>query len=761
MNFLNENKGSPRTHSQPPASEVLDKLAPALARGSSQDPASLGSSREVWTGRPYPLGATLTSEGVNFALFSEFATGVELCLFDELGQPEAERIRLVDRTDHVWHVFIPGLKAGQLYGYRVEGPYDPHRGHRFNANKLLLDPYAKAVAGKVDWSDALFGYKIGDPEADLSFDDRDNASAMVKGVVIDPSFDWEGDQAPRNALNESVIYECHVRGFSKLWDAVPENLRGTYAGLATPAAIEYFKSLGVTAIELLPVHHFITSRHLIDRGLTDFWGYNTLGFFAPESLYSSSGDRGQQVTEFKEMVKALHAAGLEVILDVVYNHTAEGNQMGPTLSFRGVDNASYYRLSPESQRYYMDYTGTGNTLHVPNPRVLQLLMDSLRYWVTEMHVDGFRFDLASALARELHEVKKLGAFFDVIHQDPIISQVKLIAEPWDIGDGGYQVGNFPVLWAEWNGKYRDSVRRFWKGDEGLMREFAYRLCGSADLYEASSKTPTASINFITAHDGFTLHDLVSYNDPHNEANGENNADGERNNNSWNCGHEGEGAPEDVLALRRRMMRNHIATLFLSQGVPMIRGGDERAGTQKGNNNAYCQDNEISWIDWKETPSSASLLEFTRRIIKLRADHVVFHRPHFFQGRDLRGNGVKDITWFNADGSEMSDEAWAADYAKVIGVQLAGDAMHLRDERGQALSDDTFLLYFNSFHNDLEIILPPADATTWSPIIDTSQESGFPEGKPSLQAGGKILLPARSLMVLRRSSTPSKSASLRN
>ena len=706
-------------------------------------------SFRLWQGQPYPLGATWTGEGVNFALFSEFATGVELCLFDDLYQPESQRIRLHERTDYVWHGFLPELKPGQFYGYRVEGPYEPHNGHRFNPKKLLLDPYAKAITGRMEWSDAMFGYHIGSADADLSFDESDNAAFMPKGVVVDTAFTWGDDRSPGRALHETVIYETHVRGFSKQWEAVSEELRGTYAAIGSPPAIDYFKQLGITAVELMPVHHFIDPRHLQDHGLKEYWGYNTLGFFAPESRYSSTGDRGEQVTEFKSMVRKLHAAGLEVILDVVYNHTVEGNHLGPTLSFRGIDNRSYYRLMGDNPRYYMDYTGTGNTLDVPHPRVLQLLMDSLRYWVTEMHVDGFRFDLASTLARELHEVRKLGAFFDVIHQDPVVSRVKLIAEPWDLGEGGYQVGNFPVLWAEWNGRYRDTLRRYWKGDSGLMRDFAHRLCGSADLYQASSKTPTASINFVTAHDGFTLRDLYSFNQRQNGPNGENNRDGENNNNNWNCGHEGLDAPDDVQALRRRMQRNLIATLLLSQGVPMLRGGDEINSTQGGNNNPYCQDNKVTWLDWQLTSDAVALLEFTRRMVAFRHDHVIFHQPHFFQGRPLRGGEIKDITWYDAGGAEMSDKDWTADFAKIVGVMLCGDSLDLKTYEGNSLRDDTFLLYFNAHHEDRDIRLPSKASAIWRLIIDTSLEAGFPEAPDAVQGDVIHVLPARSLLVFQQ------------
>jgi len=678
----------------------------------------------LWKGRYFPLGATWTGDGVNFALFSENATGVELCLFDRLGVPETARVRLTEREGYVWHGFLPDARPGQLYGYRVYGPFEPEKGHRFNPNKVLFDPYAKAITGRVDWSRSMFGYKLGHADGDLTFSTRDNARRMPKSVVVDPAFEWGDDVSPNRRLDETVIYEVHVKGFSKLWPAIAPELRGTYAGLASAPAIEYFKKLGVTAIELLPVHHYITSQHLLDKGLTDYWGYNTMGFFAPELAYSRAGSRGGQVKEFKAMVKALHSAGLEVILDVVYNHTAEGNHLGPTLSFRGIDNASYYRLVRDDPRYYMDFTGTGNTLNVPNPHVLQLVMDSLRYWVTEMHVDGFRFDLAPALARELHAVSLLSSFFDVIHQDPIISRVKLIAEPWDVGDGGYHVGNFPVLWAEWNGRYRDTVRSYWKGDPGQMGDLAFRLCGSSDLYHWSGKTPSASINFITSHDGFTLRDLVSFNDKHNHANGEDNQDGDNNNHSWNCGHEGLDAPEEVLVLRRRMQRNFLATLFFSQGVPMLRGGDEYGATQQGNNNAYCQDNEISWLSWNRDDDAERLVAFTSRLIRFRLTHPIFHQPHFFKGHDLHGVGMKDLTWINADGAEMTDEAWATDYAKVVGLLLCGDAMNLYSYTGEVVTDGTFLLFFNAHHEEVEIILPGHVHAYWRLLLDTMDEEGW-------------------------------------
>jgi glycogen operon protein len=729
-----------------PTTEVSEQQ-PALGSPPREDTAAAPSptlrAMRLWKGLAYPLGATWTGEGVNFALFSEHATAVELCLFDRLGERETACVRFTERTNHVWHGFLPDVKPGQLYGYRVHGPYEPARGHRFNPNKVLIDPYAKAIAGRVDWSDEMFGYTIGHAEEDMSFDARDNAERVPKAIVIDASFSWNGDTRPNRPLHETVIYEMHVRGFSQLWEAIPEELRGTYAGLASSEAIDYFKRLGVTAVELLPVHHYITSKHLIDKGLTDYWGYNTMGFFAPEAAYSSAGDMGGQVAEFKRMVKMLHAAGLEVILDVVYNHTAEGNHLGPTLSFRGIDNASYYRLVGDNPRYYMDYTGTGNTLNVPHPRVLQLVMDSLRYWVTEMHVDGFRFDLAPALARELHEVSRLSSFFDVIQQDPIISQVKLIAEPWDVGEGGYHVGNFPALWAEWNGKYRDTVRSYWKGDEGRMGDLAFRLCGSADLYQSSGKTPTASINFVTSHDGFTLRDLVSFNAKHNEANGEDNRDGDNNNHSWNCGHEGLDAPEDVQTLRRRMLRNFFTTLLLSQGVPMIRGGDEYGASQQGNNNAYCQNNEISWLAWNRDEHAQRLSDFVARLIRFRLQHPIFHQPHFFKGHDLRGIGLKDLTWINADGNEMTDDAWSAGFAKVLGLMLCGDALDLRAFTGEPITDGTFLLWFNAHHEDFEVNMPSPANVRWRLLIDTAVESGFVENGALLEGGGRHKLTARS------------------
>ncbi|HEY4651937.1 MAG TPA: glycogen debranching protein GlgX [Pontibacter sp.] len=642
-------------------------------------------SLSIYPGNPYPLGATWDGEGVNFALFAENATGVELCLFDDVSsEQESVKITMVERTHQIWHTYLPGVAPGQLYGYRVHGPFDPSQGHRFNANKLLLDPYAKAISGSVEWHDSLFGYKIGDPQEDLSFSETDSAPFLPKAVVIDSNFDWQGDKPPKTPYHRSVIYETHVKGFTYQHPDIPEEIRGTYAALAHPVTINYLKELGITAIELMPVHHFIKDRHLVERGLTNYWGYNTIGFFAPDGRYSSSGQLGEQVHEFKEMVRELHKAGIEVILDVVYNHTAEGNHMGPTLSFRGIDNTAYYRLTEEDPRFYMDYTGTGNTLNVMLPSVLRLIMDSLRYWILEMHVDGFRFDLASTLARELHEVDRLGSFFDIIHQDPVISQVKLIAEPWDVGEGGYQVGNFPPGWTEWNGKYRDCMRDYWRGENSMLAEFAERFTGSSDLYQDDYRRPTASINFITAHDGFTLHDLVSYNEKHNEANGENNQDGESHNRSWNCGVEGPTDDKAIVDLRNRQKRNMLTTLLLSQGVPMLVAGDEISRTQQGNNNAYCQDNEISWLNWEK--ADKELLEFTRKLIALRRKHQVFCRRRWFQGMPIKGLGVEDIAWFLPEGAEMTDEHWSHDFAKSLAVYLNGHGLRSVGQPAATVSD---------------------------------------------------------------------------
>ncbi len=696
----------------------------------------------VWPGKPYPLGATWDGEGVNFALFSEHAEKVELCLFDSSGRRELHCITLKEQTDQVWHCYLPEARPGLLYGYRVHGPYDPSHGHRFNHHKLLLDPYAKQIKNDLKWSDSHFGYRIGHAKEDLSFDRRDSAPGMLKGIVIDPAFSWGADQPPRIPWHQSVIYEVHVKGFTKLHPEVPPALRGTYAGLATAPVINYLKRLGITAVELMPVHSFVDDRVLIEKRLRNYWGYNTIGFFAPEPRYSSSGT----ISEFKTMVKTLHSAGIEVILDVVYNHTAEGNHLGPTLSFRGIDNSVYYRLMPDNARYYRDYTGTGNTLNMRHPRVLQLIMDSLRYWVLEMHVDGFRFDLAATLASELHEVDRLGAFLDIIHQDPVLSQVKLIAEPWDLGEGGYQVGKFPVGWAEWNDRYRDAIRSYWKGDGGIIGELAYRITGSSDLYARSGRRPYASINFVTAHDGFTLHDLVSYNEKHNEANGEDNRDGTDNNRSWNCGVEGPTDDPAVNALRSQQQRNFLATLFLSQGVPMMLSGDSIGHSQQGNNNAYCQDNELSWIHWNLGEAEQELLAFTRRMIALRKSHPVFQRRNFFQGRSIKGAGIKDIHWLMPNGHEMTDEEWNKESARCLGVFLSGK-LEEQAERGEPVTDQDFLLLMNAHHEAIPFLLPaPPTGVGWVALIDTScPMSENPAGL--FEPGTSYPLQARSLVLL--------------
>jgi isoamylase len=705
-------------------------------------------ARIVLPGRPFPLGATWDGEGVNFSIYSERATEVELCLFDDAeATTESERLRLREVTAHIWHGYVPGLRPGQLYGYRILGPYRPEEGLRFNPFKLLIDPNAKAIAGKVNWEAPVFGYKLGGPDGDLTIDEEDDAWGVPKGVVIDPAFDWSGDRRPDVPFHRSIIYEVHVKGFTKLHPDIPEGLRGTYAGLAHPAAIDHLKKLGVTAVELLPVHDFLDDKRLVDLGLRNYWGYNTINFFAPDARYASSGDLGGQVAEFKQMVRALHRAGIEVILDVVYNHTAEGNHLGPTLSFKGIDNLTYYRTVADDPRFYFDYTGTGNSLNVRDPQVLRLIMDSLRYWVTEMRVDGFRFDLAATLARELHDVDRLSGFFDVIHQDPVISQAKLIAEPWDVGEGGYQVGNFPVLWTEWNGKYRDAVRRFWKGDMGTHAELGYRLTGSSDLYGDDGRKPYASVNFVVAHDGFTLHDLVSYNAKHNEANGEGNKDGANDNESWNCGVEGPTDDPAIVELRERQKRNLLATLFLSQGVPMLCGGDELGRTQQGNNNAYCQDNELSWYDWQLDDRRNSLLAFTRSLIALRQRHPNLHRRKFFQGRPIRGSDVKDITWFTPDGTEMTEEDWAAGWLRCFGMRF-GEQLGEVDERGELLVDDVLLILLSAHHEPLPFTLPPTpDEDGWELVVDTSQPNPC-EGKTRRPAGETLELGARSLVLLR-------------
>ncbi len=705
---------------------------------------------KTYPGKPYPLGATWDGSGVNFSLFSENASGVELCLFDARGN-EA-KVPVTEQTDLVWHVYLPEARPGQLYGYRVHGPYEPEHGRRFNPAKLLLDPYAKAIDGTIHWSDELFGYTIGHPDADLSRDDRDSAPFLPKCVVVDPTFDWEGDRLLRTPLHKSLIYELHIKGYTKLHPNVPEELRGTYEGLARKPVIDYLCSLGVTAVEIMPVHQFVADRHLVDQGLNNYWGYNSIGYFAPDVCYAITGSRGQQVVEFKNMVKTFHRAGIEVILDVVYNHTAEGNHLGPTLSFRGIDNSSYYRLVDDDRRYYLDFTGTGNSLNMIQPRTIQLIMDSLRYWILEMHVDGFRFDLAATLARELHEVDKLGGFFDVIHQDPVISQVKLIAEPWDLGQGGYQVGNFPVLWAEWNGKYRDTVRRFWRGDPGQLDELAYRLTGSSDLYELTGRRPYASINFVTCHDGFTLRDLVSYNDKHNEANGEDSRDGTADNLSWNCGAEGPTRDQAIETLRLRQQRNFLATLVLSQGVPMFLMGDEMGRTQRGNNNAYCQDNEISWLDWTLQDEYGDLLEFTRFLLRLFHEHPVLRRRKFFHGRKIRGSEIKDVTWFRPDGQEMADEDWKNPAGRSLALRLGGDAMEEVDSRGNPIVDDTFLWLLNAHHEPVAFVLPDhGTGPVWELVLDTRQASPASNGQ-SFRRGQEFELEARSLALLRLSKT---------
>jgi isoamylase len=708
----------------------------------------------VWPGRPYPLGATWDGKGVNFALFSEHATQVELCLFDAAdAKSEAHRIPLPEYTDHVWHGYLPDVLPGQLYGYRVHGPYEPQQGHRFNPHKVVLDPYAKLIGRDVQWADECFAYRLGDPEADMSFDERDSAAFAPLAVVIDPAFTWGDDRPPSTPSHKTLIYELQVKGFTQLHPEVPERLRGTYAGLASEPAIRHLAELGVTAVELLPVHHFLDDRHLIDRGLTNYWGYNTLAFLAPHSRYATTHLPQDAVQQFKMMVAGLHAAGIEVILDVVYNHTAEGNQLGPTLSMRGVDNAAYYRLSPEDPRYYMDFTGCGNSPNVQHPRMLQLIMDSLRYWVTDMHVDGFRFDLASTLARELFEVDRLGAFFDIIHQDPVLSQVKLIAEPWDVGAGGYQVGNFPVLWSEWNGKYRDTVRRFWKGDGDTLAEFATRLSGSSDLYQNDGRKPSASINFITCHDGFTLHDLVSYNDKHNEANGEDNQDGANDNNSWNCGAEGPTDDPAINALRWQQQRNFLTTLLLSQGVPMLLAGDEFSHTQQGSNNTYCQDNERTWLNWELSAEQQAFYDFVRSVIRLQRTQPVFQRRKFFLGRPIRGEDILDISWFEPSGEEMTEEAWNTGYARCLGVRWAGDLIGETDENGVPIVGDTILLLMNAHHDAIPFTLPALkDGQQWERLLNTAEGSAAPSPVDGQQP---YELPARSMAVLCTRAQPEK------
>ncbi|MDP9148911.1 MAG: glycogen debranching protein GlgX [Myxococcota bacterium] len=695
-------------------------------------------------GVPYPLGATHDGKGVNFAIFSEHANAVELCLFDE-GNNET-RLPLRERTAFVWHAYVPGVRVGTRYGYRVHGPYEPERGLRFNEHIVLLDPYAKAVDGHERWDDGVFAYEMGASEGDLKKSEKEGRGAS-RAVVVDPSFNWEGDSPPNIPLHRMVIYETHVRGLTMRHPEVPENIRGKYAGVASDPMLRYFKELGINAIELLPVHAFVDDKILLDRGLRNYWGYNSIAFFAPETRYRSSDLTGDGVREFKQMVKRLHRAGIEVILDVVYNHTAEGNHLGPTMAFKGIDNPSYYRLVAGDPRFYFDYTGTGNSLNGRHPQTLQLIMDSLRYWVLEMHVDGFRFDLASALARSLHEVDQLSGFFTIIHQDPVVSQVKLIAEPWDVGEGGYQVGNFPVRWAEWNGRYRDVMRSFWKGDGGLAGELAYRLSGSSDLYENDGRRPYSSVNFIVAHDGFTLRDLVSYNEKHNEANGEGNADGANDNASWNCGVEGPTDDPAVLKLRGRQQRNLLATLLLSQGTPMICGGDEIGRTQLGNNNAYCQDNEVSWYDWGLDEERKALFHFTAKLIHLRGHHPALRRAKFFKGRAIHGADIHDIMWFRHDGKVMTDEDWHTDFARALQMVIAGRGLDDVDENGVPLTDDDLLLVINGGHEPLGVSMPAIEPTAeaWELLVDTNDDSAI----ESVPVDGATLLEARSLKLFRR------------
>jgi isoamylase len=699
-------------------------------------------------GAPFPLGATWDGGGTNFSLFSEHATRVWLCLFDE--HDREERIDLRERTAHHWHAYLPGVGPGLRYGLRVDGPWDPLHGHRFNPAKLLIDPYAKAIEGSVDPEAAgpRAPRDASDPDIDLVRDERDDAHAVPRCVVIDPAFDWEDDRAPRRPWHETVIYEAHVRGLTKRHPGVRPDLRGTYAGLASDEAIAHLDALGVTAVELLPVHHIADEAHLAGKGLTNYWGYSTIGYFAPHSEYAATGRHGQQVREFKGMVKALHRAGIEVILDVVYNHTAEGDHRGPTLSFRGVDNLSYYRCAPDQPRYYMDFTGTGNSLNPRHPSVLRLIMDSLRYWAVEMHVDGFRFDLASALAREFYDVDRLSSFFDVIHQDPVLSQLKLIAEPWDVGPGGYQVGNFPVLWTEWNGMYRDEVRDFWRGHSHGVAGLASRLAGSSDLYQRDGRHPFASINFVTAHDGFTLADLVSYDHKHNEANGEDNRDGSDDNRSWNHGVEGPTDDPEITTLRARQVRNLLCTLLLSQGVPMLVAGDEMGRTQGGNNNAYCQDNEISWLDWDIDDDRRALLQFTRRLIALRAAHPVFHRRHFFGGGN-GGSGLPDVRWMRPDGRAMSRRDWARDDVRALGIFLNGEEIPGPGPGGEPVVDDSFLVLLNAWHEPLGFRMPPRRfGNRWRQVI-TTKDPDAPEGARHFAASSLAPMEARSLLVLRR------------
>jgi isoamylase len=732
------------------------------ASNQQRDGADMPERAAVWPGGAYPLGATYDGVGTNFALFSHVAQQVELCLFD--GDGAQQRVPLQERDGFVWHGYLPGVGPGQRYGYRVHGPYEPAAGHRCNPAKLLLDPYAKAIEGNVDWDPSVFSYQFGDPE---ERNDEDSAPHVPRSVVVNPYFDWGTDRPPRTPYYETVIYEAHVRGLTKLHPGVPDAERGTYLGLASPAIIEHLRGLGVTAVELMPVHQFVTDATVAEHGLANYWGYNTIGFFAPHNAYAAAGTRGEQVQEFKSMVRSLHDAGIEVILDVVYNHTAEGNHLGPTLSFRGIDNTAYYRLVDDDPRYYFDTTGTGNSLLMRHPHVLQLIMDSLRYWVTEMHVDGFRFDLAAALARQFHEVDRLSAFFDLVQQDPVVSQVKLIAEPWDVGEGGYQVGNFPPLWSEWNGKYRDTVRDFWRGQPATLPEFAYRLTGSSDLYASDGRHPVASVNFVTCHDGFTLADLVSYDHKHNRANGEGGKDGTDDNRSWNCGAEGPTRDPEIAARRERQMRNFLTTLLLSQGVPMLLAGDELHRTQRGNNNAYCQDNKISWVAWPpaDRPAGARarrgakpgrhgdrvLLEFTQRLIRLRRDHPVFRRRHYLLGRPARGtgDGLGEVAWFTPAGEQMTDDDWDARYAQSLTVFLNGAAITEPDQRGERVRDDSFLMLFNASDQDLEFTIPPARyGEVWEKALDTAAP-GSAADATAVKPGDVIEVGNRSIQLLRR------------
>ncbi|GGZ34681.1 glycogen operon protein GlgX homolog [Streptomyces inusitatus] len=703
---------------------------------------------QVWPGRAYPLGASYDGAGTNFAVFSEAAHRIELCLLHDDGSQTAVELRETDAF--VRHAYLPGVMPGQRYGFRVHGPYAPERGQRCNSAKLLLDPYARAISGEINWDESVYGYHFGRPD---SRNDLDSAPHTMASVVVNPYFDWGDDRSPRTDYHRTVIYEAHVKGLTMLHPELPEELRGTYAGLAHPAVISHLTELGVTTLELMPVHQFVHDHRLVDAGLSNYWGYNTIGFFAPHNAYASWGERGEQVLEFKHAVRALHQAGIEVILDVVYNHTAEGSHLGPTLSFRGLDNASYYRLA-EDRRHYTDTTGTGNSLLMRSPHVLQMIMDSLRYWVTEMHVDGFRFDLAATLARQFHEVDRLSSFFDLVQQDPVVSRVKLIAEPWDVGEGGYQVGKFPPLWTEWNGKYRDTVRDLWRGRPRTLAEFASRLTGSSDLYQDDGRRPLASINFVTCHDGFTLHDLVSYEEKHNEANGEGNRDGESDNRSWNCGAEGESEDPEVLEVRGRQMRNFIATLMLSQGVPMLSHGDEFGRTQRGNNNAYCQDGELSWVKWPEPGSGAegTLLEFTRTMVWLRRDHPVFRRRRFFHGRPVAGaqDELTDIAWFTPEGRQMTQRNWQSAQARALSVFLNGNAISEPGPRGERIRDDSFLLMFNAGPEDLDFAVPVHHGRQWQVVVDTARPEGVPPGGGAkVAAGERVWLVGRSLVVLRR------------